>query len=91
MFALNKAFRNVELGRLNVALKVRDTDEMHYIIKNFNLMISTLVKLTKEDISSIDNMLSQESNEEIKKELEALKTKLESRITDKGVIGTVAN
>ena len=97
VFALNRALRNIELGKWNKPLKLRDSDEMKYLAVNFNTMVDSLVKTTREDIECLDIMVRKlqasldslnDDQKEIFEGLQNFKQRLEQRIEAKDVVGT---
>ena len=97
VFALNRALRNIELGKWNKPLKLRDSDEMKYLATNFNTMVEALVTTTRQDIECLDVIIRKleasveelsDDQKEIFDGLKIFKQRLEQRIDDKDVIGT---
>ncbi len=43
MYALVRCFRRIEVGRWAGHLKVRDSDDLKYLVRNFNQMVDGLV------------------------------------------------
>lgn len=97
VFALNRALRNIELGKWNKPLKLRDSDEMKYLATNFNIMVDSLVSTTRQDIECLDVIIRKleasvgelsEDQKEIFEGLQNFKKRLEQRIDESDIIGT---
>ena len=55
MFALVRHFRVIQTGRLTPPLRVRASDELKYVVRNFNDMLEYLLKVTARDKAVLDD------------------------------------
>jgi len=85
MFSLVRGMRRVEAGRWRVSLRVRDGDELRYVIRNFNEMIAALCKMANDDLALVERALESVSkkpgNEVIIAQLEDLRARVSARVT----------
>jgi hypothetical protein len=49
MFALVRQFRLLQFGRLNATLKVRDSDDLKFVVRNFNEFVEYLIRTPQRD------------------------------------------
>lgn len=89
MYSLVRSMRLVSLGKFNGSMRLRDDDDLKFVVRNFNDMIAALRELTAEDIQAIESELSAldklkqgESAEEIKSNFQCLCKKLEKRLQE---------
>lgn len=57
MFSLVRHIRAVQLGRLTGPLKVRDSDDLKYLVRNFNEMLEFLVNVVRKDRDVVDSII----------------------------------
>ena len=58
MYSLIRYMRQVERGNLAANIRLRDGDELKYVIRNFNGMVEALILSTYEDLDQIKNITS---------------------------------
>jgi nitrate/nitrite-specific signal transduction histidine kinase len=75
VFHLVKCFRRIELGRLKSHLRLREGDDLKYVMRNFNAMVDELLRTSKEDLDLLQQ--AQSGNSE---KLAELKLRLEKRL-----------
>lgn len=80
-FSLVRAFRRLEMGKWNGRLRIRDEDELHFVVRNFNQMVDALVLAAKADLQSIGHALEllEKNPQEAKSELSKLQKIVEHR------------
>jgi|GEM_PF-995511 len=80
MYSLVRQFRRVEEGRWYGQMKIRDGDDMRYVVRNFNAMLDAINKQTHMDFEKLryvrDLLVSEKLNdaERIAKSLHELKS-----------------
>ena len=90
IYSLIRAMRHVELGRwANGSLKVRKGDDLRYVVRNFNSMVESLVVTGKEDLEVVKNAINASSLEQVQKDLQQLKERLEYRTSEGSIIGEI--
>jgi HAMP domain-containing protein len=57
MYSLVRQMRHVESGRWNGTLKIRQGDDLKYVVRNFNEMLSSLKSSAEEDREAINQLL----------------------------------
>ncbi|MFK7822883.1 MAG: hypothetical protein AB8G05_01915 [Oligoflexales bacterium] len=89
MYSLVRSLRMVSLGKFNGTMRLRDDDDLRFVVRNFNDMTAALRSLTSEDLQTIKKdleLLEQlEQNrqvEELKENLQAFCVKLELRLQE---------
>ncbi len=90
MFSLVRQFRAVSGGNFNAQFKVRDRDELKFVIRNFNEMVQGLADQTRKDLVKIDRIvaaLSENAGPRALVDAEALRADLTARITITSDIG----
>jgi hypothetical protein len=89
MYSLVRQFRRVEEGRWYGQMKIRDGDDMRYVVRNFNAMLDAINKQTHMDFEKLRHvrelLVSDEmnENERIAKallELKSLDEKMRERL-----------
>lgn len=58
MFSLTRQFRIVQNGSYVAEFKVRENDELKFVIRNFNEMIAALHDVTRSDIAKMDKIVA---------------------------------
>jgi HAMP domain-containing protein len=53
MYSLVRQFRRVEEGRWYGQMKIRDGDDMRYVVRNFNAMLDSINKQTQMDFEKL--------------------------------------
>ncbi|HET9239544.1 MAG TPA: hypothetical protein VFO10_19945 [Oligoflexus sp.] len=53
MYSLVRQFRRVEEGRWYGQMKIRDGDDMRYVVRNFNAMVDAINKQTQMDFEKL--------------------------------------
>lgn len=56
MYSLIRYMRQVERGNYAANIRLRDGDELKYVIRNFNGMVESLIISTYEDLDQIKNL-----------------------------------
>lgn len=57
MYSLVRHFRLVGMGRLTDVMRLREDDEMKFVVRNFNEMVDELRHLTQDDAQNLDEIL----------------------------------
>ena len=85
MYSLVRHFRRVEDGRWFGEMKVRDGDDLRYVVRNFNAMLDSINKASHHDLNKLHEVRSvlvsegEDDAEKINSALVELKT-LEGRL-----------
>ena len=79
MYSLVREMRRIGMGSWGRFLKTRDTDDIQYVIRNFNEMAEGLVNLTREDIAYLDE-LGELSDQAFKDALNNFRQRFEARL-----------
>lgn len=58
MYSLIKYMRQVERGNFSAKLKVREGDELKYVVRNFNLMVESLADYAHQDLVLVKGLIS---------------------------------
>lgn len=87
MFSLVRSFRQIEMGRWAGKLRLRENDDLKFVMRNFNELVDSLVRTCKEDLKLIGDAKNQlekvSGNPQVDEALIAvniLKTHVEGRI-----------
>ena len=80
MYSLVREMRRIEMGQWGKLLQTRDSDDIQFVVRNFNEMIQGLVKVTREDIARID-ALGGVKAEGMREALDEYRLRLETRLT----------
>jgi signal transduction histidine kinase len=56
MYSLVRQFRRVEEGQWCGQLKLRDEDELRYVVRNFNAMMDAISKVTSQDLQKLESI-----------------------------------
>jgi signal transduction histidine kinase len=92
MFSMVRQMRCVIDGKWSAFLKIRDTDDMRYLVRNFNELIWYLLQTAKGDLAKIEKLeeaLGEALSEPSQEALIDLKTQLAQRIcADQSVEGS---
>lgn len=59
MYRIAKSFRMIEEGHWGVELKTRDSDELGYLVRNFNGMVDGLRRVTASDCSKLEQICTE--------------------------------
>lgn len=54
MFSLVRQFRILQTGRLDAHLRIREGDDLKYVVRNFNEMVDGLADGVKKDVTNLD-------------------------------------
>lgn len=88
MYSLVRSFRRVEMGRWAGHLKIRDGDDLRYVVRNFNQMVDGLVMTGRQELSLIDELiedLNQSNGSSHSLEtLKSIKSRWQERLSDTG-------
>jgi hypothetical protein len=57
MFALVRQFRMIQAGRFGNHLKIREGDDLKYVVRNYNEMVDSLVIMTQRDLTNFDMLI----------------------------------
>ena len=89
MYSLVRSMRVVSLGRFNGTMRLRNDDDLKFVVRNFNDMTAALRSLTTDDLQTIKNELGMldrlkedELVVELKKNLQGYCEKLEKRLQE---------
>ncbi len=90
MFSLVRQFRAVTNGDLRAQFKIRDDDEMKFVVRNFNEMMESLSAMAGRDLEKVDKLLAglDSDREGARQAALALRSELKSRL--EGSAGTGA-
>lgn len=69
MYSLVRQMRQVESGRWGGMLKIRQGDDLKYVVRNFNEMLSSLKSSAVEDREAVNKLLGLVNNFEIENTL----------------------
>lgn len=58
MFSLVKHFRLIEEGSWDCQIRLRDGDDMRYVVRNFNGMMASIKKRTESDLEILKDIKS---------------------------------
>ncbi len=91
MYSLVRHFRRVEEGMWYGAVRLREGDDLRYVVRNFNGMIDSISRETREDLGLVQELrqqLQEESTDSGKKqadltEIYSMIEKLEQRISQR--------
>lgn len=81
MFALVRQFRLIQDGRFATRLKVRDGDDLKYVVRNFNEMAETLKAQTKKDLADLEEIAASLSGDQLER-AQRLKERMAARISE---------
>ena len=87
MYAIVRALRRIEIGRWAGHLKLRDSDDLRFVVRNFNEMVDGLVNTARKDLEYVEVALEKTSQDEAKESLNELKSRLQSRMQTKSDVG----
>jgi hypothetical protein len=80
MFALVRAFRRVENGGWQTELKVRSGDDLLYVVRNFNEMVSGIGQLASKDADALFEIAQKCTDENLKLKVLELESQIRSRL-----------
>ncbi len=80
MFSLVRSLRAVESGSYGTTLKLRSSDELKFVARNFNEMTNSLRLRTNSDLAIVDLLLLEEIPSQAKEHLLVLRSALVSRL-----------
>ncbi len=80
MFSLVRSLRAVESGSYGTTLKLRSSDELKFVARNFNEMTKSLRLRTNSDLAIVDLLLLEEIPSQAKERLLELRSALVSRL-----------
>lgn len=89
IYGLIRKLRQVEKGDWSVKMRSRDTDELKYLVRNYNNMIEGLQQQAKDEIfqlEKIKNLITKDSSskdEDLIQMIESLTAKLNRKIAQK--------
>ena len=88
IYAMVRCIREVDQGRYTEKMKIRDNDELGFLVRNFNAMVTSLHTRTENDIlalEAIDEDLKKDekiaSNEELLSRFSEIKEAYKKRIS----------
>lgn len=56
MYSMVRHFRRIEEGQWFGHMRLRDGDELRYLMRNFNEMLNGLIRLAQEDVQYLNNI-----------------------------------
>jgi hypothetical protein len=80
MFALARAFRRVESGGWRTELRVRSGDDLLYLVRNFNEMVSGIAQLASHDADELCEIAQGCQDESLKLKLLKMESQIRSRL-----------
>ncbi len=88
MYSLVRQFRRIEEGHWYGDLKLRDEDELRYLVRNFNAMVEAINRQTAQDMQKLDSIsealksapLDDSKTSSIISDLDLLRLRLKSRL-----------
>lgn len=87
MYSLVKYIRLVGMGQWNGQMRLRDDDELRYVVRNFNEMIKELRYMGEKDLNDLrlikEKLNNLDCDEETKQKLLELEERMQARISDK--------
>lgn len=57
MFSLVREFRQVQDGRFTRHMKIREGDDLKYVVRNYNEMIDQLAAFARKDLEELDALI----------------------------------
>ncbi|MCX6127855.1 MAG: hypothetical protein NTX25_02175, partial [Proteobacteria bacterium] len=82
MYSLVRQFRRVEEGRWYGQMKIRDGDDMRYVVRNFNAMLESLNKQAHMDFDKLRQVRELLVSEYISDPDKVSKTLIELKVLD---------
>ncbi len=79
MFSLVREFRQLQDGRFTHRMKIRDGDDLKYVVRNFNEMVDQLAAFTKKDLEDLDALIPGMGGDQLGK-ANQLRSRLAARI-----------
>jgi hypothetical protein len=79
MFSIVRRLRMIELGMWNSPMRIREHDDMDYIVRNYNEMVGGLLLIAKEDLSELEIVQSEDKIEVIRGKVSHLAEKIRHR------------
>jgi len=73
MYSLVREFRRIEAGLWNVKMRLRQDDDLKFVVRNFNEMVSAIVQASEADLSTIEQLLEGEQDAGRRAKLEQLR------------------
>ncbi len=81
MFSLVRQFRRITDGRFDSHLKVRDGDDLKYVVRNFNEMVDQLESQTRHDLKLLDELIQSLAGDQLAK-AQRLRDQIAGRIVE---------
>ena len=82
MYSLVREMRRVGLGGWGQVLKTRETDDIQFLVRNFNEMTEGLVNMTREDIVLLDQC-AELPDDKKSEALSSLRQRFEARLVNR--------
>lgn len=97
MYSLVRHLRKVELGCWAGHMRIRDNDDLRYLVRNFNQMVDGLVAIGRQDLASLNEIIqlaenmteSHPASNDLLSKLRSLKQVYEVRLTETSLEGVV--
>jgi len=80
MYSLVRQFRRVEAGYWNSPLRLRQSDELKFVVRNFNEMLAAVVKDSSEDLTKIEGLMLTEQDPNRRQLLQDLHETIQRRL-----------
>lgn len=83
MYSIVRHLRRIGSGYFGVYMRLREGDELRYVVRNVNDLIDSLKYLTTQDIESLDRVLKTLQSGDIpttNNELESLRSRIHERL-----------
>lgn len=80
MYSLVRCLRKVEAGRWGTSLKLREGDDLKYVVRNFNEMTRSLEAAVAHDVTSLDEVLAMDLSDTVRSKLESCRAAIASRV-----------
>lgn len=86
MFSLVRHIRMMQLGKKFVPLKVRDSDDLKYLVRNFNELLEHLSNQSRRDCAAVDDIIAAlrrpDGGTDAAKIAEGLRDRIGGRVAD---------
>ena len=58
MYSLVRSFRRIELGKWAGHLRIRENDDLKFLVRNFNQLVDGLVRQANQDLEVVDQAIT---------------------------------
>lgn len=57
MYSLVRCFRRIEMGQWAGHLRIREKDDLRYVVRNFNMLVDGLLAQGRSDVLALDDVI----------------------------------